>query len=245
MSYVTKPVPLIKMQKEKLVSIKAYESDLEKLQELQKLWSMRTQQEAVSKLVMSGEEVINLQRNLLEAQNRISQLEQQLQQRQAMPQTEGKELVDSQPNQLVARVEHLENLVTALLKKLEDGQFPLTTQGITKSQPPQPKEEEKDWQSVPSEELRKMKARPAVEEKLKRVFQAIANYNDNVASSNDERWYIGNVTLRELSGANGQVIADWINRHQTLVSDHNNKYSLGQYHNKRHKGKLISDVISW
>jgi len=100
----------------------------------------------------------------------------------------------------------------------------------------------KDWSEVPSEELKGSKARGAIEERIYRAFQAIANYNDN-APSNNERWYIGNVTLRQLSGSNGQVVGDWIRRHQTLVDDHNNKYGLGQYHNKG-RGDVTS-VISW
>ncbi len=100
----------------------------------------------------------------------------------------------------------------------------------------------KDWSEVPSEKLKGSKARSAIEERIYRSFQAIANYNDN-APSNNERWYIGNVVLRQLSGSNGQVVGDWIRRHQTLIDDHNNKYSLGQYHNKG-RGDVTS-VISW
>ncbi|RAM48461.1 MAG: hypothetical protein C6Y22_27635, partial [Hapalosiphonaceae cyanobacterium JJU2] len=57
------------------------------------------------------------------------------------------------------------------------------------------------------------------------------------------RWYIGNVTLRQLSGCNGQLVGDWIKRHQLSVDDHNNKYGLGQYHNKG-RGDVTS-VVSW
>ncbi|WP_414582328.1 hypothetical protein [Scytonema sp. PCC 10023] len=52
-----------------------------------------------------------------------------------------------------------------------------------------------------------MKAPSAVEEKIYRAFRATANYNDN-APSNDDRWYIGSVTLSSVSGCNRQAVGD-------------------------------------
>lgn len=71
---------------------------------------------------------------------------------------------------------------------------------------------------------------------------AIANYNDK-APSNDDRWYIGSVTLSSVSGCNRQAVGDWIKSHQHIVDDHNNKYGLGQYHNKRHRGIEITNKV--
>jgi hypothetical protein len=98
---------------------------------------------------------------------------------------------------------------------------------------PEPKQNI-DWESIPNDQLRVMKTAGAVEEKIYRAFRAIANYNDN-APSNDDRWYIGTTTLSEVSGCNRQAIGSWVKTHQLTVDDHNNKYGLGQYHNKRHK----------
>ncbi len=89
-----------------------------------------------------------------------------------------------------------------------------------------------------------MKTAGAVEEKIYRAFRAIADYNDNAPSNND-RWYIGSVTLSSVSGCNRQAVGDWIKNHQHVVDDHNNKYGLGQYHNKRHKGVEITDLIQY
>lgn len=69
------------------------------------------------------------------------------------------------------------------------------------------------------------------------------NYYDDNAPSNDERWYIGTTTLSQVSGCNRQNIADWVKTHQLTVDDHNNKYELGQYHNKRHKGIEITNLV--
>jgi hypothetical protein len=99
-----------------------------------------------------------------------------------------------------------------------------------------------NWESIPNDQLRNMKVAGAVEEKIYRAFCAIANHNDN-APSNDDRWYIGSVTLSSVSGCNRQAVGDWVKTHQLTVDDHNNKYGLGQYHNKRHKGVEITDLV--
>lgn len=109
---------------------------------------------------------------------------------------------------------------------------------------------EKDWESVTSEELKASKHRGAAEEKIRRSFQAIANHNDHKARDNngqpdvDQMWVVNNQALRQLSGCNGMLVKDWMERHKLAIDDHNSKYGLGQYHNKRH-GRAIADVISW
>jgi regulator of replication initiation timing len=109
---------------------------------------------------------------------------------------------------------------------------------------------EKDWESVPSEELKASKARGAADEKIRRSFLAIATHNDHKAKDVNgnpdpsQQWFIGNQALRQLSGCNGQLVADWMGRHRLAIDDHNSKYGLGQYHNKRHK-QSISEAVSW
>lgn len=99
-----------------------------------------------------------------------------------------------------------------------------------------------DWESIPNEQLKGMRTAGAVDEKIYRAFRAIADYNDN-APRNDDRWYIGSVTLSSVSGCNRQAVGDWVKIHQLTVDDHNNKYGLGQYHNKRHKGVEVTDKV--
>jgi Telomere resolvase len=248
---VSKPVPYPQALEEKIGNVKLRASLIPRVKDLQNLWGCR-QHEAVERLLESGEEVIKLQRQLLEAQSRIAQLENQLQENTPMFQPEVKAEVKepvtaTEPNQLELRIERLESLVTSLVEGLGNKESKVV--GEIRVQEPTArattKADDTDWSQVSSDELRKYKSSASVEEKLNRVFQAIANHNDNIAPSNNERWYIGNVTLRDLSGCNGQVVADWIDRHRVLVDDHNNKYKLGQYHNKRHKGQSASDVITW
>ncbi|BAZ71177.1 hypothetical protein NIES4106_59740 (plasmid) [Fischerella sp. NIES-4106] len=248
--YVTKPIPYPSMSEQKITTTKVSAYDLEKIKELQKTWGLRSQHEVVSRLLKSSEEIAKLQRQLLEAQNQIAQLEQTNQELnqeiEQMPQQE----VAAEPapgsENLNERMEKLEQLVYQLVEKIGTKASVADVPTLTAIAVPRvtmKAESDKDWSEVNSEELKGSKARGAADEKILRSFQALANYNDNVAASNSERWYIGNVTLRQLSGCNGQLVGDWIKRHQLSVDDHNNKYGLGQYHNKG-RGDVTS-VVSW
>lgn len=109
---------------------------------------------------------------------------------------------------------------------------------------PEPKHQkpERNLLDIDLEDLKKLRGEDAVNEKIRRAFEAITNYNDN-QPSNDNRWYIGNQTLRQVSGCNGIAVSAWIKNHQTSVNDHNNKYGLGQYHNNLHRGKDLAELI--
>lgn len=158
---------------------------------------------------------------------------------------------DSRIDKLEAQTARLEQMIQQMMSMMsKDAATAKPQQNVAtvpqeKVEParklPEPKQDI-DWESIPNEQLRVMKTNGAVEEKIYRAFRAIANLNDN-APSNDDRWYIGSVTLSSVSGCNRQAVGDWIKNHQHVVDDHNNKYGLGQYHNKRHKGIEITDLI--
>lgn len=84
----------------------------------------------------------------------------------------------------------------------------------------------------------------AADEKIRRSFFAIASYNDYTASSFLEKWVVNNRGLRDLSGCHGNLVSDWMKRHQIAIDDHNNNHGLTQYHNKRHN-KPVTEAISW
>lgn len=99
-----------------------------------------------------------------------------------------------------------------------------------------------DVENLSDDEIKRKRGEEVVNEKIRRAFEAITNYNDK-QPSNAERWYIGNQTLRTVSGCNGLAVAKWIKNYQTSVDDANNKYDLGQYHNKIHSRKDLSELV--
>lgn len=281
--YVTKPVRFVEVETEKPTNVKALASDLEKVKELQKTWSLSSQQAVIHRLLQSTDHIQSLERRLVESEQKIVHLQsaitsyekqvaelqqqnQQLkeesqamsQQPQVTPATEAstaettKTAADNRIDKLEAQTARLEQMMHQMMEMIRPSavtaakpQEEVSTVPQQKTEParklPEPKQDV-DWESIPNEHLRAMKARGAVEEKIYRAFRAIADYNDNAPSNND-RWYIGSVTLSSVSGCNRQAVGDWIKSHQHIVDDHNNKYGLGQYHNKCHKEVEITDLV--
>ncbi|MGH7999410.1 MAG: protelomerase family protein [Brasilonema sp.] len=270
--FVTKPVRFTEVEVEKEGNAKVYISDLDKIKELQKQWTLPSQKEVVRRLLKEVEHSQQGERQLVEAQGKIAHLqealssyEKQMNQLQSENQQlkEEREAVNQQPQvkETIEVTEAIEASSDNRIDKLEAQmaqmmammQQMVSGTASTKSQveespapvaprkQPAPKQEI-DWESIPNEQLKSMKANGAVEEKIFRAYKAIAQYNDN-APSNDDRWYIGSTTLSQVSRCNRQNIGDWVKTHQTTVDDHNNKYGLGQYHNKRHKKVEITNKV--
>jgi hypothetical protein len=118
-----------------------------------------------------------------------------------------------------------------------------TTQHIEVKQPKAKAEKPaRDLESLSWAGLKALRGQDAVNEKIQRAFKAITDYNDYKATENSLRWTVTNQALRQVSGCNGQAVADWMVRHTVSINDHNNKHGLSQYHNKRHK-QAITDLI--
>jgi hypothetical protein len=97
------------------------------------------------------------------------------------------------------------------------------------------------------------KVKGASEEKIRRSYEAIALYNDTVATGDDDRLAITNQALRELSGVNGLLVGDWIKNHADEVISHNSKYGMQNakdpskaetYYNKRHGAYKITKILN-
>jgi molybdopterin converting factor small subunit len=242
------PVPH-KPEREKTMQVRVFANDCEQVRQLQKDWELPNQQTVVRNLIELALKNKELENQLLDAQAKIAQLEQ-----------EKTEMTASQPKPTPEKTEDLQGMVKqmiaeALAEVIPTIQYPQqvkteTTQLVSQRQPKaKPETPEKDWESVSSEELKVSKHRGAAEEKIRRSFSAITNHNDHKARDNNgqpdvkKMWAITNQALRQLSGCNGQLVADWMQRYHGAIDDHNAKYGLGQYHNKG-KGH-IAQVINW
>ncbi|BAY67228.1 hypothetical protein NIES22_73910 (plasmid) [Calothrix brevissima NIES-22] len=243
--YVTEPVSFPDApEKAKPTNVKALPEDLEVIKNLQAELNLNSQHEVVHLLLEKYNLVTRLTKELAQANKKIDELST----RNKQLQQESKEMEVTETQTITIDRNELEALIDARLEaklnQLPSGaeSKPVVIKEVTKVQP---KQDDRDWESVSSEELKKLKSAGAIDEKLMRCFAAIKTHNSTVATSDDDRWYVGNAVLRELSGCNGQVIAKWLEAHNDEVTSHNEAYGLGQYHNKRHKGKSITDVVSW
>jgi hypothetical protein len=121
-----------------------------------------------------------------------------------------------------------------------------------------------DWSGMSNADLWSTKVKGASEEKIRRCFNAIALYNDTIATGEDDRLAVTNQALRELSGVNGLLVGDWIKAHADEVITHNSKYGMqpldqvgsparhkqtgevrtDSYYNKRHGSEKITKILS-
>lgn len=113
---------------------------------------------------------------------------------------------------------------------------------VTTAQPE--KTVEKDWESIPSEDLKGKHTPGSAEEKIRRAVKAIMEHNDYKAPSNNERWFLGVRSIQDLSGCNYAPIKKYLDDHKIMIDDHNAKYDLSNQHNKKHKQE-ISEIITW
>lgn len=238
--YTNKPVLFpnnVVEDKQPKTNVRVFADDLKAIKELQEKWELPNQQTTVRNLIELAQKAKELEEKLLDAQ---AQLEEFKNQKVEETDTETMENLES----TISRI--LDEKLSQLMPQLQQSESNSTNSKTVKSKP---KEDDTDWESMSSEELKESKTRGAAEEKLRRSFLAITNHNDHKARDNNgqpdvnQMWVINNQALRQLSGCNGMLVKDWMNLHQGAINDHNNKYGLGTYHNKG-RGD-ITEVISW
>ena len=273
--FTNKPVPFpTAPQKDKTTSIRVNETDLEALRKLQEFWKLPNQQSVVSKLIERQAQTVELGKQLQEfqaknnqlfkqnqeLQERLNQLEQekaQMSQVTPEPQTES-----TTPEQATSNMEVLESKIERLIeeklsKALSNLAIAQPTPRPTESRPivqaSAKQVEAIDWTGMSNADLWVTKVKGAAEEKVRRSYEAIALYNDTVATGDSDRLAITNQDLRELSGVNGLVVGDWIKAHADEVISHNSKYGMQNakdpskvetYYNKRHGQEGVTKILS-
>ncbi len=270
--FTSKPVPFPTLpKKEKAHSIRVNESDFETIKSLQDRWQLQNQQSVISKLIERQEQTVELGKQLQEFQakntelarvNRemtkqleqlqvqINQLEQEkAQMSQVHPQSPESTDVEAS---LEAKIERL--IEEKLSKALSGLALAQLSNQATQNKPVTmaPVKEETDFSGMSNADLWSTKVKGASEEKIRRSFNAIALYNDTIASGDDDRLAITNQALRELSGVNGLLVGDWLKTHTDEVISHNSKYGmqnskdpqrLDTYYNKRHGSEKVSKIL--
>ncbi|MUH01544.1 hypothetical protein F7734_58525 [Scytonema sp. UIC 10036] len=273
--YVTKPIPYpIAPQKEKTASVRVTEADFETIKNLQSKLALSNQQSVVSHLLnfyenatkevleaksqcdRLKEELAQANDQIIKLKEEISVMQQQLEQQpeqQPEPQPQPKQ----QPQPQVAGGDlraMIQEIIREELQGMQVNTTPTptsipqvkTTQSVEQTKPIA------NWEEFSDKELWESKAKGSAEEKVRRAFLAIASYNDTLATGDNDRLAITNQALRELSGANGMVIGDWIKAHADEVVSHNTKHGMGNskdpsktetYYNKRHRSKRITELL--
>jgi len=240
-------------EKEKTTSIRVNESDLEPLRRLQERWQLPNQQSVVTRLIERHDLAVELGKQLQEFKSKVNQLEKEkaeMSQVQTQPQQ-----ITLTPAELEAMIERMvaEKVQQALAGVSVTTGDTQVSEGKPRTQTPAKQPEAIDWEGKSNAELWSSKIKGASEEKIRRSYEAIALYNDTVATGDDDRLAITNQALRELSGVNGLLVGDWIKSHADEVISHNSKYGMQNakdpskaetYYNKRHGAEKITKILS-
>ena len=162
-------------QREKTSQVRVLNSDIEIIKQLQDKWQLPNQQSVIHYLIKKANQVENLERQLMEAQTEIAKLKEEKNQVQEIqPQPQQQPATEAPQPQDLALQSLIRQMITEELQKV----LPQPQQPVTEAPQPQaqskvkPEQPEKDWQSVPSEELRSSKARGATDERIYRRFQS-------------------------------------------------------------------------
>lgn len=130
-----------------------------------------------------------------------------------------------------ARFKKLEELITNKISQ----QSVATSQelAVTSHQPPVASQQtardrnQEELELMGHAELWKSRKTGVTEEKIRRCFIALCDYNNEVATGDGDRVAVTNIVLRQLSGANGQVVSSWMQQHKDEILQHNNKHGMG------------------
>ncbi|HEY9635219.1 MAG TPA: protelomerase family protein [Coleofasciculaceae cyanobacterium] len=244
--FTSKPVSFpLAPEKEKIHQVRVFEEDFELIKQFQEKWDLPNQQSVINRLISSQPKLILQGRELVEAKETINQLQKE---KAEMSQAQTQETNVVSP-ELEATIERI--VTEKIREALAD--VMVTAQNKATSAPTRQAAEVIDWESKSNAELWGSKAKGASEEKVRRSFNAIALYNDTVATGDDDRLAITNQALRELSGVNGLLVGDWLKAHADEVISHNSKYGMQNakdptktetYYNKRHGAEKITKILN-
>ncbi|HYX15140.1 MAG TPA: protelomerase family protein [Nostoc sp.] len=193
--------------------------------QVKQLQETNNQLEAQVKQLQEANNQLEAQvRQLQETNNQLEAANNQLQQEKDAIETSA-----PQPQTVTLNVTELdywlEKKVIEMVSKLTIGGAiaPATIATPAKVTPPK---EEIDWQAKTDAEVWGSKTPGAAVEKIRRSYLAICLYNDTVATGDGDRLAVTNQALRDLSGCNGLMIRDWIEKHKDEIISHNAKYGM-------------------
>ncbi|MFM6136143.1 MAG: hypothetical protein ACKPCP_18635, partial [Sphaerospermopsis kisseleviana] len=147
--------------------------------------------------------------------------------------------IETRFKQLEDLIKSQQSPVTNNQSTVTSSQLPVTSSQLpVKSQQSAARERnQQELELLRNAELWQSKKSGVVAEKIRRCFMALCVYNNEVATGDGDRIAITNIVLRELSGANGQVVGNWIEHHKDEILEHNNKFGMG---NKKDHNNLYT-----
>ncbi|MFY7806238.1 MAG: protelomerase family protein [Limnoraphis robusta] len=207
------PFPKIPVFDMKTVNVRVYCETREIINELKT--EDETQQDAFKRLIETAQHAEKLEQALIESKAEIERLKSELSQQNTPTKQEDK--MDK-------------TAIKSLIKEcLAEMNISSESIKITLEQTPEQTEKtEQDNQAeieaIPNDKLWAGRKHP--EEKIRRSFLALMEWNDTFSPSNEQRLAITTQSLRALSGCNGLMVSAWMNEHSDEILGHHSKYAM-------------------
>jgi hypothetical protein len=81
-----------------------------------------------------------------------------------------------------------------------------------------------------------------IEELTKRAIFAIEHYNNEIATEQNQKWFISATAINGLTGSRVQSINEVLKDYKEIIDTHNNKHELTAYTNRGSKRKIEQDI---
>ncbi|MGM3305778.1 protelomerase family protein [Anabaena sp. WFMT] len=230
--FTTKSVPFMTLKSmtietEKKSKITILEHDLEAIRNLQKEWELPNQQSVINKLIENFNNRKEAAKQLLEANQRIAQLETKIKDLEAMETTQATVTTAIDTEALEAMIDaKVSAAVEKALQGLPVATIPAAIVPTTTTQQTAKDRNQDELQGMTNAELWASKKNGVAEEKIRRCFNAMTLYNDTIATGDNDRIAITNIALSQLSGTNRQVVGGWVEVHKDEIISHNAKYGM-------------------
>ncbi|MBD2667294.1 protelomerase family protein [Richelia sinica] len=205
--------------------VKVSESDKQVIKDLQLL--VKTQQ---GHLKNSQETTKQHLETINSQKTRIEELETML--KEQTTQTPPNSDIEALEARFEARFQQLEELIKNQISQqsaVSSQELPVTSHQstVTSYQSAARDRNQEELELMGNAELWKSRKTGVTEEKIRRCFMALCDYNNEVSTGDGDRVAITNIVLRQLSGTNGQVVSAWMEQHKDEILQHNNKFGMG------------------
>lgn len=240
--YTEESVPFISLEVAPLEidkSHRCYEVDFNKLKELGDSLGFSNQSQVIRYVLNTFENSNKLLAKIEKLEVKIKELETMNTQTVEVIKEVPVEVIKEVPVEVIKeievikKVEVMPTMINSQLQELIKNEITLQVSQALKLQPvvtevkevvrevKTPKADATDWEGMTNEELWNTKKQGAADEKIRRSFMAVCNFNGNAVSYNLPKIAVTNQILRDLSRCNGQLVGNWMKQHENEIIDHN------------------------
>ena len=209
---LTVPFPKIPVFDTKTVNVRVYAESRELVNTLKQ--DDETQQDTFKRLIETAQQAEKLEQALLDAKKEIEKLKSELSDKNTQQKTEDK----MNTSEIKALIKECLAEMNVAPESIETTTAPVQDTEATEQ------DNQAENELIPNDKLWAGRKHP--EEKIRRSFLALIEWNNTFAPSNAERLAVTTQSLRALSGCNGLMVSEWMQAHSDEILSHHSKYAM-------------------